>query len=304
MVRIAFLGQSGPYSPVALRHLVTHSPGFSLALVVEGMRERPGADAHHLLAPRRGRLPGGDDLAALASAAGVPVLRTRNVNDARAVAVLREHALDLLVCVGFDRLFSPAVLQSAAGGGINAHPSLLPAWRGPSPIFWAVRQGERELGVTLHQLDAHEDHGPIYAAQRFVRPPRASGEALFALAAELAGPLLVQVLLAAKEGALRGMEQEHTRATRAPRPQPHDRVIEPGAWSCEQALDFACAAAYFGGAEVRLGEGDQGGVRLRRGLRAELGARLDPPKQRAGEEVGVQCRDGAAYFEVDSSTNM
>ena len=48
-------------------------------------------------------------------------------------------------------------------GIVNGHPSLLPRYRGPSPVSWAIRNGETEIGYTLHHMDAELDTGPILA---------------------------------------------------------------------------------------------------------------------------------------------
>jgi methionyl-tRNA formyltransferase len=60
-------------------------------------------------------------------------------------------------------------------GWLNGHPSLLPLHRGPTPVSWAIRAGEDEIGITFHKMDAELDTGPIFAQRRVplgeLRPP-------------------------------------------------------------------------------------------------------------------------------------
>ena len=56
--------------------------------------------------------------------------------------------------------------RSAALGWLNGHPSLLPRHRGPIPIAWAIRDGDEEIGITFHRMDAELDTGPILAQRR------------------------------------------------------------------------------------------------------------------------------------------
>jgi methionyl-tRNA formyltransferase len=296
-MRVGFFGQSGPYAPIALRYLIEHQTAFEVVLAVEGLKGSGLGREHRMRTPRPGPLPAGEDLAPVAVAGGVPCLQTRDVNGRAAVATMQEHGLDVIVCVGFDRLFKPAVLETARRGGINAHPSRLPQLRGPSPVFWALKQGLRELAVTLHALDAKEDHGPIYAQESFLLPPRASGRQIFEVAARLAGPMLAALLERAAAGSLHGRPQNHAEATRAPRPKPEDSKVEPGEWDCEPLVDFACGAGFFRAAWLRLGNET---FHVRRGLEAEPGRRIPAQYLLQGTRLILQARDGVAHLEIQA----
>jgi methionyl-tRNA formyltransferase len=74
---------------------------------------------------------------------------------------------DLVVCMGFPwRIPSDAVAVPRLGW-LNGHPSLLPLHRGPLPVAWAIREGDEEIGITFHRMDADLDTGPILAQQRY-----------------------------------------------------------------------------------------------------------------------------------------
>ncbi len=299
-MRVGFFGQSGPYAPPALRYLLGCQEGFELALVVEG-RRAPVGRREHVLLQRRPAValpPESEDLPELAVAAGLPVLRTCEVNAPAAIRHVQDHEVDLIVCVGFDRLFAPELLAAAPRGGINAHPSRLPEWRGPSPIFWALKEGRRDLSLTLHALDEGEDHGAIYVQESFVLPHRASGEDIYDIAGRLAARLMAPLLSRlAAGGGLDGRPQEHHRATRAPRPKPEDALVDPLTWGCEHLVDFACGAPFFRAPWFKLGDDV---FFARRGLKAEPGRALPAQYVQQGDLLVVQCADGVAHLEVQT----
>ena len=82
---------------------------------------------------------------------------------------------DLVVCMGFPWKIPPDALAVPRLGWLNGHPSLLPRHRGPLPVAWAIREGDEEIGITFHLMDAELDTGPILAQRRYplgeLQPP-------------------------------------------------------------------------------------------------------------------------------------
>ena len=82
---------------------------------------------------------------------------------------------DLVVCMGFPWRIPPDALAVPHLGWLNGHPSLLPRHRGPLPVAWAIREGDEEIGITFHRMDADLDTGPILAQRRYplgeLKPP-------------------------------------------------------------------------------------------------------------------------------------
>jgi methionyl-tRNA formyltransferase len=82
---------------------------------------------------------------------------------------------DLVVCMGFPWRIPPDALAAPRLGWINGHPSLLPRHRGPLPVAWAIREGDEEIGITFHRMDAELDTGPILAQRPYplgeLQPP-------------------------------------------------------------------------------------------------------------------------------------
>jgi methionyl-tRNA formyltransferase len=82
---------------------------------------------------------------------------------------------DLVVCMGFPWKIPPDALAVPRLGWLNGHPSLLPRHRGPLPVAWAIRDGDEEIGITFHRMDADLDTGPILAQRPYrlgeLQPP-------------------------------------------------------------------------------------------------------------------------------------
>lgn len=84
---------------------------------------------------------------------------------------LHGYGLDLLVCYGFSWRLPRSVLRMPRYGVLNIHSSLLPKYRGPAPVLWAIRNGDPDLGVTVHRMDEDFDTGPVLAQQGGVPLP-------------------------------------------------------------------------------------------------------------------------------------
>ena len=85
----------------------------------------------------------------------------------RIAPLLRTYEPDLVICLGFPWKIPVDSLEVPRHGWINGHPSLLPEYRGPSPVSWAIRNGERQLGFTFHRMDEELDTGAILAQGTF-----------------------------------------------------------------------------------------------------------------------------------------
>ncbi len=92
---------------------------------------------------------------------GIDLHRTNDVNGPASVAWLRGIAPDLLVTAHFNQRIAPHVLALPRLGGVNVHPSLLPAYAGVDPVTMALRHGATTLGVTVHLLAPELDAGDI-----------------------------------------------------------------------------------------------------------------------------------------------
>ncbi len=88
-------------------------------------------------------------------------MQVKSLNDASFVRWIRNADIDLLVCVACLELLDPEVLAAPLQGCINYHTALLPRYRGRQPLFWALLNNEPEVGISVHEMDAGLDNGPI-----------------------------------------------------------------------------------------------------------------------------------------------
>ncbi|MCA9973089.1 MAG: methionyl-tRNA formyltransferase, partial [Anaerolineales bacterium] len=90
---------------------------------------------------------------AAATAAGIPVYQPKSLRSPEAAAPLHAWAPDLIVVAAFGQILRPHVLDLPPHGCLNVHASLLPRWRGASPIQHALLAGDAETGITLMRMD-------------------------------------------------------------------------------------------------------------------------------------------------------
>ena len=96
-----------------------------------------------------------------ALAAGIPVFQPESCKTAEALQLLRDLAPDLLIVVAYGQILPQAILDLPTRGAINVHASLLPAWRGAAPIARAIAAGDVESGISIMQMEAGLDSGPV-----------------------------------------------------------------------------------------------------------------------------------------------
>jgi methionyl-tRNA formyltransferase len=111
---------------------------------------------------------------------------------------------DLVVCMGFPWKIPPDALAVPRLGWLNGHPSLLPRHRGPIPVAWAIRNGDDEIGITFHRMDADFDTGPIFSQRRYPLGELQAPETFYPEFGQVIGEALAEALgriAAGEEGA-------------------------------------------------------------------------------------------------------
>ena len=144
---------------------------------------------------------------------GIPVFQPEKMRDGTALQILRELRPDILVVVAYGRILPDELLAVPPMGAINVHGSLLPKYRGASPIQWAVLNGDEVSGVSTMYLAHDMDAGDvIYTAETPVGEYETSGE-LYERLADLGAELLVKTLRDLEAGRAARTPQDHSRAT-------------------------------------------------------------------------------------------
>lgn len=150
---------------------------------------------------------------------------------------LENFAPDVIIVACFPWRLPRWLLDLPPRGCLNLHPSLLPKWRGPEPVFWAFRHGLRETGVTLHRMNEAFDAGPIIAQQRVPIPEGATIPALELELARIGAGMVLDHLRTSPERAATPVPQREEDASYAPMPTADDLVVLTS-WDAERAARF------------------------------------------------------------------
>jgi methionyl-tRNA formyltransferase len=174
------------------------------------------------------------------SMAPIVQLKPEKLDAAAREAVLALEP-DLLVSFAYGRIFGPKFLALFPKGGINVHPSLLPKYRGPTPIPAAILGREKETGVTVQRLALEMDAGDILAQERFPLNGRETTASLSKIAASKGAALLVPVVRALALDSLNGRQQNNEEAGYCSLIAKEDGRID---WSCSALNIDARIRAY------------------------------------------------------------
>jgi len=141
-------------------------------------------------------------------------------------AELAKLAPELFVVAAYGKIIPEHILSIPKKGVLNVHPSLLPRYRGPSPIESQILADEKEMGVSVILLDEQVDHGPILGQKSFSIPEPLDRVQVNDLLWHAGGELLASILPAWIDGTLSSMPQDDNRATFTKKIQKEDGEID------------------------------------------------------------------------------
>lgn len=226
---------------------------------------------------------------------GLPVLQPASLRQEEVVAHIRELEPRAMVVAAYGKILPPEVLDIPPAGVINVHPSLLPKYRGASPIAGALLAGEEETGVTIMLMDEGMDTGPILAQTVIEIPPEDTAGSLEQRLAELGAELLVETLPLWLEGRIDAQPQDEAMATYTRPISKEDAVID---WTLPAVELWHRVRAY----NPRPGARTSWRGSLLKVLRARPEARWGG-KEKPGRVLDLQSRvavatgDGALFLE-------
>lgn len=210
---IIFVG-TPVFAVPSLRRLAT--AGQDIAAVVT-QPDRP-AGRHRTLQP--------PPVKVAANELGLRVLQPESLRDPSAVAELRALAPEVIVVVAYGQILRPDVLEIPSRGVLNVHPSLLPRWRGASPIPAAILAGDEETGVTIMMMDAGMDSGPILSQQAVAISDDSTAASLAERLSEIGAELLADTLPRWLAGDIHPVAQDASLATTCPLLRKQDGEID------------------------------------------------------------------------------
>lgn len=176
--RVVFLGSGGFAVPILYR--LGHHADVEVVGVVSTPAKPAGRKGMLMPVP----------VAAASRKRDLPLFQPARIRDPDAIATIREIEPDLAVLADYGQIVPQELLDIPRRGFLNVHPSLLPRHRGATPIPSTILEGDTETGVTLIQMDAGLDTGPIVAAERWPLEGNETSSELEARAAGIGADLL------------------------------------------------------------------------------------------------------------------
>lgn len=161
----------------------------------------------------------------LAQELDIPVYNPEKL-DASFRAIVSELKPDLLVVVAYGKIFGPKFLDVFAKGGINLHPSLLPRYRGPSPLSEAILAGDSNMGITVQKLAIKLDSGDIIVQESYPLTGMETTESLTLFAGKEGSKLVVRAVDALVEDETLGVAQNEEDATYCKKVKKEDGFID------------------------------------------------------------------------------
>jgi len=199
-VRIVFMG-TPEFAVPALEHLVFD--GYEVTAVYTQSDKAAGRGQHFVVSP----------IKQAALNLNLTVVQPASFKEAGAVAQLASFQPEVIVLAAYGQLLPQSVLDIPARGCINIHPSLLPRYRGASPVAAAILGGDEFTGVSIMLMDRGLDTGPVLAQAQIPVLPQDTTGSLTAKLSRLGAQLVLDVLPRWRKGELNPQPQDESRAT-------------------------------------------------------------------------------------------
>jgi len=246
----------------------------------------------------RGRKPRPTPVACWAKSRSIPLFETEDVNTPDGIETIASYKPDLIVVIAFGQKISnqlinlpPCFLAKARTGAINVHASLLPKYRGAAPINWAIINGESETGISIISLAEKMDAGPICAQEKTgIKQSETAGE-LHDRLAQMAAPVLLKTINKIADGTVVYTEQDHSRATLAPKLKKSDGFVDFNEPAESLARKILGLWPWPGASAIHVSKKTARSQRLTIAM-AEIVKTLNPsglPAGTLGENLNVVC---------------
>ncbi len=229
-LKVVFLG-SGPIAIPVMRELA-NSPEIELLAVISQL-DRP-AGRKRVLTPT--------PLAQAALELGLDVVRTADVNTPEFTAYLQEMKPDFLCVVSFGQILKSAVLSVPAICCVNVHASLLPRYRGASPIVQAIINGDKSTGVCFMQMERGLDSGPVFQTLTMELDGSEYADSLEMALGELAASHAAETLQKIADGSCPPVPQNPAEVTVCRKIAKRDGFVS---WDSPACVIEAMSRAYF-----------------------------------------------------------
>lgn len=141
------------------------------------------------------------------------IIQPQKIRDPETIAAIKNLNPDLIVVAAYGKIIPKEILEIPRFGAVNVHASLLPKYRGASPIQTAIALGEKETGITIMLMDEFMDHGQILSQEKIRIENTDTGDKMFEKLSTLGAELLSKTLSLWIAGKIMPKEQDHSQAT-------------------------------------------------------------------------------------------
>jgi len=236
MMNILFIGSSDALSLVPFKRLLSSQHKVSAVGVANPIRFK-----NKIIALQN------ESLALAASKSNIPVIDlSNNIKDV--LQQCANYSIDIILMSCYSKRLPDQLINAVAKGCFNMHPSLLPAYRGPEPVFWQMKQAA-DVGVSWHRVNHDFDAGDIVVQQEVVLHEGATYSEINQQLAETGAKLMMSLLKDVSNGSILSTKQNPELASYYPYPEKNDFELDTG-WkaglSAEWAYNYMCATQAFG----------------------------------------------------------
>ena len=277
-MKIVFMG-TPDYAVPTLESLV--SAGHTVAAVF-AQPDKPAGRKHTITPP---------PVKVCAQKLGIQVYQPATLKNGEAAQQIRDISPDAIVVVAYGKILPADILSVPKYGCINGHASLLPKYRGASPIQWCIVCGEQKTGITTMLMDEGMDTGDILETLTVDIGAEETAEELFERLAPLSAELTVKTLGDIESGAVKPVKQDNKEATYAPIIKKEMALLDFKEKTAEEICNavrgfysWPCAYFFY----------DCKRVKVIKAVTAERTAAAAGTVTESGERLVIACKDGTS----------
>ena len=291
-MRVIFFGALCAFSTAPLQLLLEAGHDLCAVMISSG-RSISGRPITLLSPPQRTPIPiidaaASPSIVSIAWQHQIPIYHINRLSAPETLDTFEQLQADVACVACFPKRIPSALLGVPRRGFLNVHPSLLPRYRGPYPLFWMLRHGDRRFGVTVHFMDEQWDSGDIAAQAEVDLPDGFSSAEADRTLSQYGAELLLEVLRRLEKGQLTRRAQPAGGAY-FPAPQASDFVIDT-AWPAQRAFNFMRGTDDWQRSYPIEAAGQR--FRLKQALFYSSYEILDQPYRLLGEQIDIQFSPG------------
>ena len=284
-MKIVFMGTSD-YAAVTLEKVV--SAGYDV-LAVYSQPDKP-VGRKRIIMPTPVKEKAGEF--------GIPVFQPESMRDEAVVEQIKALEPDVIVVVAYGKILPKSILDIPKIACVNGHASLLPKYRGASPIQWCIVCGEKETGVTTMFMDEGMDTGDILETVKVSIGDEETAEELFDRLSVISADLMVSTLAGLEKGEITPIPQDETKATYAPIIKKEMAFLDFSKMTASEVVNavrgyysWPCAYFFLDGKRIKV-------------IKAKLSDKTQKPGGyiiKNDDELVISCKDNTSVSLIEIS---